>query len=46
MTGTGWQHEVAALTPLAAHLTRYNRSLAAYAKPLVEPGTGDDVTGP
>jgi tetratricopeptide (TPR) repeat protein len=43
LTSAGREREAVsvALTGLAAHLTRYNRSLAAYAKALVEPGTAD-----
>ena len=43
LTSAGREREAVsvALTGLAPHLTRYNRSLAAYAKALVEPGTAE-----
>jgi tetratricopeptide (TPR) repeat protein len=43
LTSAGREREAVsvALTGLAPHLTRYNRSLAAYAKALVEPTTAD-----
>jgi tetratricopeptide (TPR) repeat protein len=43
LTSAGREREAVsvALTALAPHLTRYNRSLTAYAKALVEPETAD-----
>jgi tetratricopeptide (TPR) repeat protein len=43
LTSAGREREAVsvALTGLAPHLTRYNRSLAAYAKALVEPETAE-----
>jgi hypothetical protein len=43
LTSAGREREAGSvvLAGLAPHLTRYNRSLAAYAKALVEPGTAE-----